>query len=161
LLAPFLGLVIVLLILAWVFNQAMMRTGGEFSYPLDDSYIHLALAKNLAAHGVWGPTRYEAAAASSSPLWTLLIALTFKIVGNNVLVPVSLNFILAIATYLTVMKLMSRWISSEWARSGIALVILLAVPVSVLVFNGMEHMLHVFLTLVFLATLLNSLESDD
>jgi len=161
LLATLLGLVPIILLLGWVFNQAMTRTGGEFTYPLDDSYIHLALAKNLAAHGVWGATRYEAAAASSSPLWTAILALCFKIVGNNILVPVTLNFILAIATFLTVMKFASRWIKNVWARSGIALFVLLALPVSVLVFNGMEHMLQVLLTLLFLDTLLTSLESNE
>ena len=28
-------------------------THGIFSYPFDDTFIHLAIAKNIAFHGVW------------------------------------------------------------------------------------------------------------
>ena len=33
---------------------AMDRTGGVFSYPVDDVYIHMELAKNLAFENTWG-----------------------------------------------------------------------------------------------------------
>jgi hypothetical protein len=32
----------------------LRQTNGHFVYSLDDPYIHLAVAKNLARHGVWG-----------------------------------------------------------------------------------------------------------
>jgi hypothetical protein len=159
-LAPLAGIVIILLMLTWMFNMSMVRTEGAFSYPLDDSYIHLALAKNLAAHGVWGATPYEAAAASSSPLWTALLGLCFKIFGNNVLFPLILNIIFAIAAFLVAQKLSQRWIKNAWVRAGIAFVMMLGLPVTVIVFIGMEHMLHILLTLLFIGEMLDSLEDD-
>ena len=43
------------------------HTNGTFMYPLDDTFIHMALAKNLAFYGNWGMNRYAFASASSSP----------------------------------------------------------------------------------------------
>jgi len=37
-----------------LYVAATARTGGRLVYPLDDPYIHMAMAKNLSLHGVWG-----------------------------------------------------------------------------------------------------------
>ncbi len=34
------------------------HTQGEIIYPLDDTYIHMAVAKNFVEHHVWGITQY-------------------------------------------------------------------------------------------------------
>jgi hypothetical protein len=51
----------------------------------------MAIAKNLALHGVWGLHPDSFAAASSSPLWTSLLAATFILVGVHEVVPLVLN----------------------------------------------------------------------
>lgn len=43
--------------------------------PLDDAWIHLSFAKNLAAGGVFGINPDEASNGSTSPLWTILLSL--------------------------------------------------------------------------------------
>jgi hypothetical protein len=52
---------------------AMTRfTNGTFVYPLDDTYIGMAIARNLAMHGVLGITSREFSSSGSSPLfWAL------------------------------------------------------------------------------------------
>ena len=53
--------------------QAISWTlAGGFEYPLDDVYIHLAMAEGIA-QGTYGVNPGEAASASSSALWPLLI----------------------------------------------------------------------------------------
>ena len=74
-------------------GQSLARTGGEFVYAQDDPYIHLAMARTLAEHGVWGVRPTEFASASSSPLWTLVLAALWKLGAQQVWVPFALNLI--------------------------------------------------------------------
>ena len=48
-------------------------SGGALVYWIEDAYIHLAMARNLALHGVFGATPHEFTTSSSSPLWVLLL----------------------------------------------------------------------------------------
>ena len=54
--------------------SAMVRTDGHFTYALDDAAIHLSMGDVLAHHGTWGVVPGEFQSASSSPLFTLLLA---------------------------------------------------------------------------------------
>ncbi len=49
------------------------RTG----FPLDDSWIHLTYARNLAERGEWAFQPGHLSAGSTSPLWTFLLAIGF------------------------------------------------------------------------------------
>src|SRR5437588_12540650 len=74
---------------------SMHRHEGRFTYALDDAYIHMAVARNAAEHGVWGITRYEFSSTSSSPLWTALIALEYRLLGVSDFTPLVLNLLFA------------------------------------------------------------------
>ncbi len=47
---------------------------GFFCYPLDDTYIHMAIAKTFSKYHIWGVTKYEFVSATSSPLYTFLLS---------------------------------------------------------------------------------------
>jgi arabinofuranosyltransferase len=52
---------------------AEARTGGR-GFPLDDAWIHLQIARNLALHGTYGFDPARPLSASTAPLWTAMLA---------------------------------------------------------------------------------------
>lgn len=48
-------------------------------FPLDDSWIHLTYARNLAEHGEWAFQLGQRSAGSTSPLWTAVLSIGFLI----------------------------------------------------------------------------------
>ena len=57
-----------LLVSAWIFR---------IGFPLDDTWIHLTYARNLAEHGQWAFRLGERSAGSTAPLWTFLLGMGF------------------------------------------------------------------------------------
>ncbi len=58
--------------------------GGRLGFPLDDSWIHLQFARNLAGGGGLAYNPGELVTGSTSPLWTALLSLLFHLPGNVV-----------------------------------------------------------------------------
>lgn len=128
----------------------LRHTSGTFMYPLDDTFIHMALARNLAFHGVWGMNPYAFASASSSVLYTILLAALFKIFSVQVLIPFVINALVAIG----VLVIVRRWLENEGVSGAGQLVILLALifltPLPILVICGMEHTLQSLFCFLFI-----------
>src|SRR5262245_45896583 len=74
---------------------------GRLVYPLDDPYIHMRLPRNLPFVRVWGVHGDEFASASSSPLWTVLLAGIFRMGGMSDWTPLALNALAAALCVLT------------------------------------------------------------
>src|SRR5258708_2928117 len=94
--------------LSFMVTEVLNHNQGVFSYPLDDSYIHLAVAKNLAQSGVWGISGHEFASAASSILFPLLLAVIFKIFGVYTILPFVINFCAAIIFIIVAQKWLVR-----------------------------------------------------
>ncbi len=58
-----------------ILSALIFRVG----FPLDDSWIHLTYARNLAEHGEWAFRLGERSAGSTAPLWTVLLSIGFLI----------------------------------------------------------------------------------
>lgn len=146
---PFIiALVFLTAFVAVILFKSEQRTEGHLIYALDDPYIHMAMAKNMARFGVWGVTRYEFSSSSSAPLWTFLLSVVYFVFGVNELAP----FVLAFASALAVLVILF-WISRTERLNSLGTTILLCgmvlvVPLPTLVFVGQEHALHLCLTLL-------------
>jgi hypothetical protein len=49
----------------------------RIGFPLDDTWIHLTYARNLAEHGEWAFRLGERSAGSTAPLWTALLSIGY------------------------------------------------------------------------------------
>lgn len=71
------------LALASVISVAIYLAASAFYYgvgfPLDDSWIHLTYARNLAVYGEWAFQPGKPSAGSTAPLWTALLSIGFFI----------------------------------------------------------------------------------
>jgi len=145
-------------IILW--NLCQHKNGGQFVYTLDDPYIHMAIAKNVVRHGVWGVTPYQYSSSSSSPLWTLGLVLSYGLFGVRDLTPFILNLIFAgLALGLVYIFLHGRL--PGWAVFLVLAAAIFFPPLAPLVFSGMEHTAHLFLTLLTVALAAKTLSQES
>jgi hypothetical protein len=139
---------------------AALRTQGHLIYALDDAYIHMAMAKNFAQHGVYGVTRYEFSSSSSSPLWTLLLALIYFLFGVHESFPLILDLVIASLTLVAVYVLLNGTVRNRILQMVVLLAIVFLTPLPVLIASGMEHPLHILLTILFLSFAARTIVDD-
>ncbi len=146
-LAAPLGLALTSLGVAVGLLLAGCRHDGIFILPIDDAYIHLAVAKHLAVDGVWGVTTAGFTASVSSIAWSLLIAAMFKVTGPSVVVPIGINIAAAAATLIVAdARLRRARVGSAW-RAAVLQAIVFCTPLPTLVVLGMEHVVQVLVVL--------------
>ncbi len=134
---------------------------GHLVYTLDDPYIHMAMAKNFAQHGVWGVGKEGFTSSSSSPLWTLLLSLTYILFGINELSPFILNLVFGTLLLVAAHLLLGR----HGARPAVIFTVLLSIifftPLPSLVFSGQEHTLHTLIAMLFVYFSAENLSSEQ
>lgn len=135
----------------------------HFSYTLDDPYIHLALAQNIAV-GHYGINPGETTSPSSSVLWPFLLApLSRTVVGEWV--PLALNMVFSLGTCI----LLGRWLEprlrfagfGNLPIAGLAICLILAANMPGLTMTGMEHSLQVFLVVACVIAIFRGYEGDS
>ena len=139
-------------LVAW----SLRHSGGHLVYALDDAYIHMAMARNLAEHGVFGVTRYGFTSSSSSPLWTLLLAGLFALIGARDWLPLALNVLVAAALLIVADRVLSAHAVAPRPRLLALLAVVFLTPLPALALVGQEHILHAALTLAFAGLLTSS-----
>lgn len=147
--------------MSFLLIQSLNQNQGHLIYALDDAYIHIAIAKNFAQHGIWGITRYEFTSTSSSLLWTLLISFSYFIFGINELITFILNIIFAIGTFSIIYFILRRFKIPQFYIFIVILSIMFLTPFPALVFTGMEHILHIFLMILFIYLSASMLKYDN
>lgn len=131
--------------LVWAYERSIAQAlSGAFTYCVDDAYIHLALGRTLGQAGVWGLTPDGFTAASSSILWTLLLALA----PGRELWPLALNVGCGVGAVCVLAWRLRRAPALVLGVAGVALVLL--PPLVVMALVGMEHSLQILGALLFL-----------
>ena len=136
-------------VLAWLCRSIWIGCGGHFGYPMDDTYIHMAMAKSFSRHGVWGLTQYAFSSTSSSLLYTFLLSAVYLFTGTSELAPLFLNILFGLVLLWFCDYAMERNGIGALPRTGALLLILFGMPLPALIISGMEHVLHTFLTMIF------------
>ncbi|WP_424355028.1 hypothetical protein [Methanobacterium sp. MBAC-LM] len=147
---PFIIAVTVLWITILIlFRESITINQGIFTYVLDDPYIHMAMAKNLILHGVWGVDKYGFTSSSSSPLWIIVLSLAYSLFGINVFIPFILNITFA-TIFIFIAYSIFRYYKMQPLYNLIFLLFLIFfTPIPALAFTGMEHILQIVLVVLF------------
>lgn len=127
---------------------SVLKTDGHYVYPIDDTYIHLAMAKNFALYDLWGITKYQFSSTSSSPLFTFLLSCLIKMFGNNDQIPLYFNifFSLGIVYFLSIY--FAETFKDVKKTVLVVLFTLFFAVLHVQLLSGMEHIFQVFLFVV-------------
>jgi hypothetical protein len=128
-------------------------TGGHFIYSLDDPYIHLALAEQLA-HGHYGINPNEMSSPSSSILWPFLL-IPFAGTKFHQYLPLLWNIVFGTAAACLIGSTISRWPPQKdengrmplWQQMVTAVLLILTANLASLTIIGMEHVLQVLLAI--------------
>ena len=150
-----LALATLLIPIAWIAYKVLHATHGTWAYALDDTFIHMAIAKNLAFHGVWGTSPHEFASAASSLLYPVLLAVVFKITGANLITAFILNLAAAILLIIAVRKWLLQQGVGAIGQLAILVSLIILVPLPVLVFIGMEHTIQILFCFLFIYSFAN------
>jgi hypothetical protein len=136
---------------------SIRRNEGHFAYALDDAYIHMAIAKNLAQHRVWGLSQYGFNSSSSSLLWTSLLALVYCLFGVNEITPFVLNLIFATSVCGLAHVLLRKFRLHDAFILAALLLLIFITPLISLIFSGLEHILHTLISIAFVYCSANAL----
>lgn len=139
---------IMLLATIHIMWNILTRTDGTFIYGLDDPYIHLSIAKTIIDHGMYGVTGDSVSFANSSVIWPLLIAVGGAIIGQWELLPLILNIFSGVGCFWMIKRLCERNGIHPLGMLLISILMFVLTPFMPLVFNGMEHVLHILAMLM-------------
>jgi hypothetical protein len=145
----------VVAIVAWA-----VRSFGEWSYPLDDPYIHLRLAENLWGTGALGINPGEFASAASSMTWPGIMAPLTGLFDTAIGIPLVLATIASVVTLL----LIDPWARHRGVRLSLRISLLVGmvvvVPLVLMSLTGMEHSLQIGLSILLVSLCVDTVGED-
>jgi hypothetical protein len=121
----------------------------RFGFPLDDSWIHQVIARNLAQYHVLGFTAGRVSPGSSSPLWTLLLTCGWMVFPR--LSPVVFSLVVSCVVLAGIGFVLKRLTEDDGLHGAAGWSVALAPAAcgNFLWFGliGMEHLLFILLSL--------------
>jgi arabinofuranosyltransferase len=85
------------------------RLAGVAGFPLDDSWIHLHFARNIAEGAGFSYNPGVPVAGSTAPLWTLLLALGVVVFGSSVAMVKAVGVITSLGATIVVRRAAIAW----------------------------------------------------
>ncbi len=146
---PLTAIAALLIPVIWIEAGVLGYTNGIWSFPLDDTFIHMAVAKNLAFEHVWGISKYEFQSASSSPLYTVILALSFLIGGLHSIIPLLINLAAGVCFVWVLWQWLEKHGLSAVQQMAVLLLVIFLTPLPLLVISGMEHTLQLLFCFLF------------
>ena len=137
-------------LLAVVYLISANSVNGYNGFPLDDPWIHLTFAKNLAEYGSFSYFKNEmSTAGSTSPIYTMILAVGFLITKNEMV----LSYVLGIIFFVLAGIWFYRLSSFEFSKENIFALACTAIFVvdkwmSFIANSGMETTMFIFLLLI-------------
>ncbi len=158
---PLAATILLLVIVGVLFHQAVVLNGGTMTYTIDDAYLHLAIGKNMARHGVWGFSRLNGFGSSSSSLiWPLLLAGCERVFGDHAATPLALNLLACAGALFYAASILRRASVAGWQSFLILTAAIGLVPLPAMVATGMEHSVQILITLAFVDVAAGILTGD-
>jgi hypothetical protein len=121
-----------------LFLVAERRIAGATGFPLDDSWIHLHFARNLAEGAGFAYNPGVPVAGSTAPLWTLLLGLAFALAEPSILLVKALGVAAAATAALLTGLAALGWGAAPAAAAAAGLALLAAGPMVWGALSGME-----------------------
>ncbi|MFP3596082.1 hypothetical protein [Chryseobacterium sp. SIMBA_029] len=122
--------------------------GVGYFYPVDDVYIHLEVAKNIADKFLFSINSNSFDPASSSILYSFFLSLLIKVFGDSSYYPLFINLTFGVLTsfYAT------NFVVLQYGKKFALFFALLLQPLAMIYLSsilGMEHTIHIFLIVLF------------
>jgi hypothetical protein len=129
----------------------------RIGFPLDDSWIHLTYARNLAEHGEWAFRLGQRSAGSTAPLWTALLSIGFLIGLAPYVWTYFLGWVVLTLLAVYAEKVARSLVGSYKSRvPWVGLFFVFAWHLTWAAVSGMETLLHGLLIFVVLSALINN-----
>jgi len=145
-----LAIVVFILPICIIEFQVLSYTKGTFIYPLDDTFIHMTIARNLSVFHVWGTSPHEFASASSSIIYPILLTTLISVFGSKVILPFLLNFVCGVILIVSVRNYLRKNGISPLGQLLVLAGMILLIPLPVIVLVGMEHTLQILFAYLFI-----------
>ena len=127
-----------------------LKQNNEPGFPLDDSWIHLTFARNIARGWGFAYNQGEPVAGSTAPLWTLILAFFHSLTRNATVMVVTaklLGAILLLVSAIFAFRIACRLTGNKWLGLAAGLAVATLGPMGWAMMSGMEVTLSVALTL--------------
>lgn len=133
------------------------KYNNQLIYATDDNYIHFSMAENFVRYGHWSVDNKDFTSSSSSPLWMILLSFCLFVFGINKFFPLILNLFFAMLVITFCYYLFTKYNAGRILTFIGLMAIIFFTPLISLVLTGQEHIMHIFITLVYVYVLVEVL----